>query len=178
MEEIKTKGVEAGENIFVGGGTFSGESGITMLAPHQFKCYYPYGQKENVLLSCVYLVNEPGNFIWIPSSFGKIEDGAVMYKGVAAGRCKHEGHWRVGKIWPKESRMYYSFHHKEHHTSHYEALIYIPHLKETRSTSSTAPAPTTSTTDIYSSLFGSDEEFDYPEYNRSEIYIDSYDDNY
>jgi Protein of unknown function (DUF3421) len=124
--EAVTKGVYAGDQIYVGGGFHpsSGSSAPTML--YNGLCYYAWGSNEHVLNNCMYLVNQPGNFEWIPSSNGVHELGAVTYSGVPVGRVKHAGTMRVGKISTGGGRIYYTYAGKEYDVTSYEALVYKP----------------------------------------------------
>jgi hypothetical protein len=128
LSEVTNNGLKAGDNVYVGATQYLGKSGICLIDLDHSGCYYPLNGIEHVLYyTCKYLVHESGKFTWIPSGNGTVENGAVMYEGVAAGRCKHDGNiWRVGKIDPSAGVMYYSYHYKEHQTIEYEALIYTP----------------------------------------------------
>lgn len=99
-----------------------------MLAFDLQGCYYPYGGKAVILpsTSCVYLVNEPGNFEWTPSGNGKVEIGAVTYNGVPAGRVYHNGVVRIGKVSIPEQRIFYSQGTREYSNPTYDVLVYKP----------------------------------------------------
>jgi Protein of unknown function (DUF3421) len=130
-------GVSAGSpSIYVGGGThYSGASAPTMLADGY--CFFPWGGKEFRLNNCMYLVDEPGKFEWVRSSFGVTEMGAVMYKGlghnVPVGRVRHDGLFKVGKISIGSQCMFYPHNGKEYNAKYYEALVYKPNrLRQNR----------------------------------------------
>lgn len=123
--------------MYVGGGTHeSGESGPTMLE-YDSKgsiyeaCYFPRKGIEFILTECVYLVNQPGNFEWIPSKNGEIVKGAVEYMGVPVGRVYHKTVvMRIGKIISAVGQkcIYYPYGGFEFKAYIYEALIFKPLL--------------------------------------------------
>lgn len=131
MVEVTEQGIDAGENIFVGGGTYAVNAVLspTMLLPGQGKCYFSWGGKAIVITTgCEYLVNEPGKFKWIPSQNGEIVPNSVVYGGVPVGRVRHNGNgvMRVGKVSSGNQCIYYAYSFFELSRASYEVLTYSP----------------------------------------------------
>lgn len=126
--EVEANGLAVG-TLYVGGGTYNGEFVVTMLEFDTSGCY-TWDEGLEVVLprkDCVYLVNQPGNFTWIPSSNGTIEDGAVMYKSRPIGRARHNKKLiRVGEILPQQNCIIYVCFWYSYKKRSYEALIYKP----------------------------------------------------
>jgi Protein of unknown function (DUF3421) len=116
-------GVSSGSaNIFVGGGNYAQQSGPALLDGGG--CYFPYAGAAITLRNCEYLVNEPGRYLWIPSSNGMYEPGAVLYGGLPVGRALHtNGVYRVGKISQAQQCIFYTADRRENKAFSYDALI-------------------------------------------------------
>jgi Protein of unknown function (DUF3421) len=122
-------GVTIGNDLYVGNGVHSsGQAGAASL--QNGVCIYPYSGLAYNLTNCVYLVDEPNQFEWIPSKNGVYELGAVRFSdnSYPVGRVKHtNGELRIGKIaGPGYNKLYYSYGNLEYSASTYEALVYKP----------------------------------------------------
>jgi hypothetical protein len=125
--EVITYGVTAGSGVYVGGGDYSKtETGPALLEGNS--CNYPYRGLSYVLSNCVYLVNQRGNFEWIPSRDGISEKGAVLYGGFPVGRAQHSTvGMRVGKISKETKSILYTFGTREYRAYSYDALVFKPY---------------------------------------------------
>jgi Protein of unknown function (DUF3421) len=123
VRDAMSSGVSSGSaNIFVGGGNYPQQSGPALL--DNGGCYFPFGGAAITLRNCQYLVNEPGRYQWIPSSYGIYEPGAVLYGGLPVGRARHfNGVYRIGKISQAQQSLLYTADRRENRADYYDALI-------------------------------------------------------
>jgi hypothetical protein len=122
----------------VGAGTDSSVWSSTPTMLEKGLCYHFIGEITRTLNDCLYLVNQPGNFEWIPSSNGVHELGAVKYSGSPVGRVKHtNGLMRIGWISSHHQYICYAYGDTVFYSKEYDALVFKPHrLRPSKSVSS------------------------------------------
>lgn len=131
--EVDQYGVKVGDDLYVGGGMYNGRAVVAMFQFTNQGCYSSDEATESTIIlpisDCEYLVDEPGNFEWLPSSNGVVENGAVMYKGFnLIGRGFHLATYpRIGEVSRTRKCLVYGFNWEEYTVNTYDALIYIPH---------------------------------------------------
>jgi hypothetical protein len=150
--EITANGVPSGpgSSLFIGGATYMNKTGPATLEGGN--CTFAYFGTAAPVKSCLYLVDQPGKFGWVPSSKGIQEIASIKYNGIQVGRIFSNGTWRIGKI--LSSALYYTdATGKEMTVTTYETLVYLPDRPVTTTvapttTKTTTVAPTTTKTTL------------------------------
>jgi Protein of unknown function (DUF3421) len=126
QNEVTTYGLSCGSpGVFVGGGGSSGPATLD-----KGKCVSSFMGLSFNLYNCEYLVDQPGNYEWIPSEKGATEQGAVLYGGLPVGRALiSNGQYRVGKISKATKNLLYSYDILELSAKTYDALVFKPYRK-------------------------------------------------
>jgi hypothetical protein len=125
VTEIKSNGVSAAADLYVGGGVHNGQEGPSTI-DKDGKCTYVYSDLS-YLVPCKYLVDETNKFKWVPSQNGATVLGSVMYGTFQVARVEHKVNgvslgMRVGEVY--NGAIYYPYGGRTQTAHIYEVLIY------------------------------------------------------